>query len=222
MAAKHAVSAAAEEQRGREKERKIRNMSDDAEEERQYFVRTVQSFAEYERHSVLCIERMRSNIHSVLSADDRGLLRLDERFDRMIECVRQNALFFKRVIAPHSPQPIDPDGTTVKSREGDMHKVRAVLRQLARDWSAEGAAEREVCYGPILRALQSLYPDAAQRSTARVCVPGAGLARLALEIRRLGFWTEGNEFSFHMLFTSDHLLVSCRCAVSAVVHCIKW
>lgn len=35
------------------------------------------------------------------------------------------------------------------ARHGDIDKARSTLRQFYRDWSAEGAAEREACYGPV-------------------------------------------------------------------------
>jgi len=41
-------------------------------------------------------------------------------------------------------------------------------------------------------------------------VPGAGLGRLAFEIARLGFKCQGNEFSLHMLFTSNFILNKCE------------
>jgi carnosine N-methyltransferase len=39
-----------------------------------------------------------------------------------------------------------------------MDKVRSTIRQCARDWSSEGFAEREQCYGPILNELKERFP----------------------------------------------------------------
>ena len=39
-----------------------------------------------------------------------------------------------------------------------------------------------------------------------VCVPGAGLGRLAYEVAKLGFVCQGNEWSVHMLLASHVLL----------------
>eukprot|EP00897_Mesotaenium_endlicherianum_P008090 jgi/Mesen1/7309/ME000374S06667 len=93
----------------------------------------------------------------------------------------------------------------------DVDKVRCVLRNIVRDWAAEGAIERQQCYGPILAELTRLYPmhkrlgvEASQQPTC--LVPGAGLGRLALEISRLGFLCQGNEFSYYMLVCSSFLL----------------
>lgn len=66
-------------------------------------------------------------------------------------------------------------------------RVRYLLKNVARDWSAEGAAERAASYGRITRELQRLFggwdPGAAEPPA--VLVPGAGLARLCLEITNL-------------------------------------
>jgi carnosine N-methyltransferase len=40
-----------------------------------------------------------------------------------------------------------------------QEQVKYVLKNLARDWSAEGAAERLSCYGPILKHLSQLFGD---------------------------------------------------------------
>ena len=53
----------------------------------------------------------------------------------------------------------------------------------ARDWSSAGAAERSQCYSPLLDWLLAQYPDQAEREKVKVLVPGAGLGRLADDIR---------------------------------------
>jgi carnosine N-methyltransferase len=97
-------------------------------------------------------------------------------------------------------------------------KVVSTLRQAVREWSAEGAAEREVCYGRVIAEICRLFPDyddpaaggpqraPRPRNTVRVVVPGCGLGRLPLELAVRGFAAQGNEFSFHMLFMSNYML----------------
>ena len=90
----------------------------------------------------------------------------------------------------------------------DRDKARSTLRQLYRDWSAEGAAERDACYQPILSALRSEFssiPDR-EKGNVNVLIPGAGLGRLVFDICRAGFAAEGNEISYHQLFTSSFIL----------------
>ncbi|CDY19123.1 BnaA04g18630D [Brassica napus] len=105
----------------------------------------------------------------------------------------------------------------------DVDKVRCIIRNLVRDWAAEGQRERDQCYKPILDELDSLFPDrqkqryvslsSAYRVNYMICstppsclVPGAGLGRLALEISCLGFISQGNEFSYYMMICSSFIL----------------
>lgn len=101
-----------------------------------------------------------------------------------------------------------PDGKAKdwrgKATPNDLEKARGTLRQFYRDWSAEGASERDACYGPVLKALEA---ERAQRGTnLRVLVPGAGLGRLVFDLCCAGFNAEGNEISFHQLLASAYIL----------------
>ncbi|KIJ28313.1 hypothetical protein M422DRAFT_270459, partial [Sphaerobolus stellatus SS14] len=89
-----------------------------------------------------------------------------------------------------------------------MDKLRSSLKQLVRDWAEEGKDERDTCYKPIIDALLDhfSYVPEAERNVIRVLVPGAGLARLTLDVARLGFACQGNEFSHHMLLLSFFIL----------------
>ena len=111
-------------------------------------------------------------------------------------------------------------GTSV--HPGDADKVRYVLKNLVRDWSTEGASEREESYGLIIRALTSIFHDRIRGEVGRptkigssegdafilprVLVPGCGLARLCVELARCGFEAVGNEFSYFMLLTANLIL----------------
>ncbi|KAK9490062.1 N2227-like protein-domain-containing protein [Lipomyces doorenjongii] len=86
-----------------------------------------------------------------------------------------------------------------------LDQTRSSIKQVYRDWSAEGAAEREGCYGRVIRELNNLYSPE-RRSDVRVLVPGAGLGRLAYDIACEGYVSQGNEFSYHMLVLSNFLL----------------
>ncbi|KAG2487879.1 hypothetical protein HYH03_013461 [Edaphochlamys debaryana] len=89
----------------------------------------------------------------------------------------------------------------------DVEKVRYVLKNIARDWSAEGAAERAMSYGKILDELKVVFKDWSNPNRApRVLIPGAGLARLCVEVAGLGYEAQGNEFSYFMLLASSFIL----------------
>jgi carnosine N-methyltransferase len=105
----------------------------------------------------------------------------------------------------------------------DAEKARYVLKNLARDWSEEGREEREKSHDVLVRHLRDVVfkeqlseidlmcermnPEDIARP--RVLVPGAGLGRLVYEFAKAGFETEGNEFSYYMLFGSSFLLNCC-------------
>jgi hypothetical protein len=64
---------------------------------------------------------------------------------------------------------------------------RYVLKNMVRDWAAEGAAERAQSYGRIIKELQTYLKDwPADRARPRVLIPGCGLARLCVETAALG------------------------------------
>lgn len=88
-----------------------------------------------------------------------------------------------------------------------MSKAHSTIRQFYRDWSAEGKAEREVCYDPVIKALDKEFGQRkGSRSEVKVLVPGAGLGRLVFDLCQAGFAAEGNEISYHQLIASSWVL----------------
>lgn len=67
---------------------------------------------------------------------------------------------------------------------GDLGRVREALKHFIRDWSEEGAHERQRIFQPILDVLRRV--DHTDRMDQKVLVPGSGLGRLAWEISQLG------------------------------------
>ncbi|KAG8967491.1 hypothetical protein FRC03_009866 [Tulasnella sp. 419] len=89
--------------------------------------------------------------------------------------------------------------------DSDLSRAREALKHLVRDWSDEGAKERQNTIRPILDELEKLSPTE-NRSGARVLVPGSGLGRLSWEIAQLGFDVTANEFSYFMTIPFRFLL----------------
>ena len=86
-------------------------------------------------------------------------------------------------------------------------KVKSTLHQLVRDWSAEGAAERDASYAPLITELQRALPVTPKnKNKQRVLVPGCGLGRLMYDLCAAGYAAQGNEFSLQMLFTAHVML----------------
>ena len=104
--------------------------------------------------------------------------------------------------------PLGDDG--VYATEAQLSKVTSVLKSLARDWSVEGTNERNMCYQPILRSVQKYLPPPRKSmnhpTNIKICVPGAGVGRLACELAAVGYTVQGNEFSLYMLLASDFIL----------------
>ncbi|KAL6144106.1 hypothetical protein ACLB2K_054801 [Fragaria x ananassa] len=94
----------------------------------------------------------------------------------------------------------------------DVDKVRCIIRNIVRDWAAEGQKERDQCYTPIFEELDSLFVNRSKESPPACLVPGAGLGRLALEISSRGFICQGNEFSYYMMICSSFILNDCQTA----------
>ena len=88
----------------------------------------------------------------------------------------------------------------------NMNKCVSAIRQLRRDWSEEGADERQRSYEPVLQALKKEFGHVPDKGVIKVLNPGAGLGRLVFEICRAGYFTEGNEIDYHMLITSNWVL----------------
>ncbi|KAJ7066398.1 N2227-domain-containing protein [Mycena amicta] len=103
-----------------------------------------------------------------------------------------------------------------KPTDFDMDKLRSTLKQLVRDWSTEGKPERDACYLPMTDALLAHFAHVPEeeRRNLRVLVPGAGLGRLAHDVAKLGFASQGNEFSHYMLLTS-HFILNQTIAINA-------
>ncbi|KAJ8606390.1 hypothetical protein CTAYLR_009327 [Chrysophaeum taylorii] len=188
------------------------------EEERLHFERVVGSFLCYEEETLAEVERTR-RAAARLDAQQVSLLpegamarkvaALREAAAanaKFLRCVVQNQGSFGPVEASSIPQ--SEDHPRALPRDADAAKVRATLHSCVRDWAAEGNVERDQSYAPLIAELRRLVPPTVDGVRSRVLVPGAGLARLALEIAAAGYASQGNEFSYHMLLVSNFLLNS--------------
>lgn len=109
-------------------------------------------------------------------------------------------------------------GVDLAPSESDMVKVRCVLTQFCREWSAEGGPERDAAFRPLISELETLFPETIDRGQVKVLVPGAGLGRLPFELAARGFSCQGNEYSYFMLCASSFLLNHCRQANAYTIY----
>ena len=84
-----------------------------------------------------------------------------------------------------------------------LEKARSTIRQLFRDWSIDGAPEREETYGPVMEDLEREFGVSTGTKRVKVLVPGAGLGRLVFDVCCKGFIVEGNEISWHQMIASN-------------------
>jgi carnosine N-methyltransferase len=123
----------------------------------------------------------------------------------IVKCGLQSLNMGDPTSAPENAMPAEWSGV---AKHQDMDKARSTIRQFYRDWSAEGAVEREACYGPIFQALEAEKKKYPSRHPMNVLVPGAGLGRLVFDLCLRGFLSEGNEISYHQLLASSYILNS--------------
>jgi carnosine N-methyltransferase len=104
----------------------------------------------------------------------------------------------------------------VQPTMNDVEKARSCINQFYREWSAEGAVERENSFDPVKRALDEEYESRSkldtslEKSAIQVLLPGAGLGRLLFDLSHTGYSVEGNEISYHELMGSSLALNHCQ------------
>ncbi|OJD30127.1 n2227-domain-containing protein [Diplodia corticola] len=217
---------------------------DDPEEQRVIHA-TLDSFQSYRRVAHYNVTHVRrQNFYAMPSAHWTLLagppFNLLDTFDAVDAALDANADLAEAIFRAGAPNfGIDPSHTTPRrdpsdpsgrrtidpvwhraATAADLEKARSTIRQMYRDWSAAGAAERRACYGPVLAALAAEHAGTppTQRDAIRVLVPGAGLGRLVLEVCALGFSVEGNEISYHQLLASSFVLNHTAAAGQFAVH----
>ncbi|KAG8345198.1 hypothetical protein TRVL_03977 [Trypanosoma vivax] len=185
------------------------------------FMRTVKAFRSYRKHAMLVRETRLRNFKKFHKQYQRALcIDVDAMFVRYQDCIEANSSFLETICSTSDElfYTYWPNGTSVRQDEVppptplDVDKVFSTLRQFVRDWSVEGAEERNSVYVPILNTLEGYFPDRLGRANVKVLVPGAGLCRLTLELALRGFAAQANEFSYHMLiaghYVQNHVLSS--------------
>ncbi|KJK76985.1 hypothetical protein H634G_08027 [Metarhizium anisopliae BRIP 53293] len=145
-----------------------------------------------------------------------------ETLDKTDDAIDANAELARAIVAHglrsfHNLAAVSPQGEpmiplewTGVAKHGDIDKARSTIRQFYRDWTAEGAVERDICYAPILKTLEQERARIGEDRQPKVLVPGAGLGRLVFELCRKGYEAEGNEISYHQLLASSYILNECQ------------
>ncbi|KAG6005114.1 hypothetical protein E4U54_000412 [Claviceps lovelessii] len=223
----------------------VEDNMDDPEEVRVIFC-ALDSFSQYAKVAHFNVTHLRRRSFYALPQEHWKMLaappfNILETLDKTDDAIDANAELARAIVAHGlqnfaslatvSPQgePMMPLQWTGVAKHADIDKARSTIRQFYRDWTADGAAEREVCYAPIMKALEEQRQRQRQQQQRakvvggsgddgddarqpKVLVPGAGLGRLVFELCKRGYNAEGNEISYHQLLASSHILNDCQAA----------
>ncbi|KAK6463453.1 putative trehalase [Scheffersomyces coipomensis] len=188
-------------------------MSDKAErEEYEALTATLTSFYNFYNYQTQQILTPKTIKYNSLTKQEQDLLPWFPKYLQDIESIINLNKLFTQALAVNIAQDwgvsSDPSQWSVAT-DKEFDKVKSTLLQISKEWSDEGKVEREIGFNKILDELKTLYPDEIERQNIKILNPGCGLGRLVMELVTLGFWTQGNEFSYHMLLASNFILNHC-------------
>jgi carnosine N-methyltransferase len=125
---------------------------------------------------------------------------LSDRFEEQQGAVEQNVSFLEGALNAmgYKSEPIKPSAVIAPEAT-----VNGLMRQLVREWSADGEMERRRCFDVAVAAVQRYLPAGAQ-----VIVPGAGLGRLVWELAMAGYETSGVEPAMTFLIVGRYVINS--------------
>jgi carnosine N-methyltransferase len=185
-------------------------------EEYRHLRSIVSAFFNYQIDSLRDVTRMERDFKSI---GEKYLKKLSfnytERIEKLKHAIFQNYKFLLKIADPYknmfklykaSSGEVLMEPLIVEGK--DIIKMRSTLRLFIRDWAIDGIDERNSTYKPILNELKNYFKDKSKKdfeNGINVLVPGAGLGRLMYEIAKLGFKSQGNEFSYYMLLCSNYI-----------------
>ena len=185
-------------------------------EEYRHLRSIVSAFFNYQIDSLREVSRMERDFKSIGEKYTKRLsFNYTERIEKLKHAIWQNYSFLLKIADPYknmfklfkaSSGEILMEPLIVEVK--DIIKMRSTLKLFIRDWAIDGIEERNSTYKPILNELQLFFKDRPKKDFEEginILVPGAGLGRLMYEIAKLGFKSQGNEFSYYMLLCSNYI-----------------
>ncbi|RWS26675.1 UPF0586 protein C9orf41-like protein [Leptotrombidium deliense] len=184
-----------------------------------HFRKVINTYRSYRPHSLRRLARTSEYLSSLPESHRQKLLKYQSHLEDVRNCIEQNATLMKEIIVDVSRmfenieypncEKGDNCRNAVRPTTVDTEKTYSVLKQIVREWSADGINERKICFQPILNEINERFADRV-KSEVSILVPGAGLGRLAYDIAVQGYTCQGNEYSLLMLFTSNFILNKCK------------
>ncbi|XP_034661981.1 carnosine N-methyltransferase isoform X2 [Drosophila subobscura] len=191
-------------------------------EEEQHIQKVQNAFLYYGPYACQRLRRTLDYFNSLPADDQRLLSKYRAHLDCVRTCIDRNQAVIRQILRERLLYPADGSSSPTSDadsefdeppahvRHGDMDQAQSTLKLIARDWSTDGALEREQSYKPIIDSIKEYYkPSDYELNEIKILVPGAGLGRLTYELACLGYSCEGNEFSYFMLIASNFVLNLC-------------
>ena len=169
-------------------------------EEEEHYREVLSSLCLYKKLSQMTVKKYISDFKN-LPAEMQDLLpEYGKRLDDLAGLISYNQNFLNEIISIHG---FSSNLLQLKPNALLFENIKSLFRQIVRDWSSIGKTERNASYSEIMAQINLLFPFP---KDVRILVPGAGLGRLVFELAKVGFNTQGNEFSLLMLFASEIIL----------------
>ncbi|XP_016982497.1 carnosine N-methyltransferase isoform X2 [Drosophila rhopaloa] len=192
------------------------------EEEEKHIQKVQNAFLYYGPYACQRLRRSMDYLDSLSGEDQHMLAKYRGHLECVRTCIDRNQAVIREILRERVLYPAEESTTNPSAdrwefdepppnvRHGDMDQAQSTLKLIARDWSTDGALEREQSYKPIIDSIVEYYkPGDYELKEIKILVPGAGLGRLTYELACLGYSCEGNEFSYFMLIASNFVLNLC-------------
>lgn len=220
-------------------EQLARTFAANEEEEERHIQKVQNAFLYYGPYACQRLKRSVDYLNSLSAEDQIMLAKYRGHLECVRTCIDRNQAVIREILRERVLYPPEETGENPSAdrwefdepppnvRHGDMDqndipfdeadveplkilKAQSTLKLIARDWSTDGALEREQSYKPIIDSIVEYYkPGDYELKEIKILVPGAGLGRLTYELACLGYSCEGNEFSYFMLIASNFVLNLC-------------
>lgn len=168
--------------------------------EEEHFIRIIRAFSSFASNTQKSLKKYYGDYAALSERHCQLIPEYGEKLRRVEGATLENQKFYDAVIAGHRNVLKLQDATNFVSKTDDKtisvnasdivltqtesESLRSLLRQVMRDWSEEGAPERQATYNFLYTELDTEFPN--DRENVAVLVPGAGLGRLAYEISQKG------------------------------------
>lgn len=108
-----------------------------------------------------------------------------EHFEKARKGIEVNARFLEQIARAGREDYHTGPRALEDNQDAELGLVSTTFGHIHRDWSTQGAEERQAVFPPILAGLEQHFREK-NRSATKVLVPGSGLGRLASDIADLG------------------------------------